>query len=58
MKRRGLFFWVAIAASSFGLILVILCATDVAPISLASTVVAGLAVVAMIVGGLDRMERR
>jgi hypothetical protein len=58
MKRRGLFFWVAIAAASFGLLLLILSVTGVAPADLPYTVVAGLAVVAMIAASLDRTERR
>ena len=58
MKRRGLFFWVAIAAASFGLLLLILCVTGVAPTDLVYTVPGGLAVVAMIAASLDRTERR
>jgi branched-subunit amino acid transport protein AzlD len=47
--------WVVVAVM---LLLLILCATDVAPNVLAYTVIPGLAVVAMIAGSLDRTERR
>ena len=41
-----------------GLLLVILCATGVAPISLAYTVVPGIAVLAIIVGNMTGQRRR
>ena len=50
-----MFRWVVVAVM---LLLLILCATDVAPNVMAYSVIPGLAVVAMIAGSLDRTERR
>ena len=46
--KKGLLYWVAVAATSFGVLLLILWATGVAPNSLLSTVGAGLAALAII----------